>query len=457
LASPNLAPQEQPGPVPQPAARSATAIADSVLFYGTFSLLLFAPLAFGSTDPWSVFVMQIVSASLFLLWLLRQVLSGSLQVTSNPLFRPILFFAALVLLQVALGITAYRYQTYCSALQYVSYAILIFLATQTLQRTSQVKVLAWAFSAYGTLLALFAILQSLSSNAKIYWLFEPEAGGWIYGPYVNHNHYAGLMEMLFPISMVMTCTRHVSRRWRWLPMSAAVLMSSTIFLSGSRGGMIAFLVQAVLLGIFIARNRSRRGAFLAGAVLLVIAGLMLWVGGEGVLNRLTSIHSAAKTEIAGGIRFAIDRDALKMFAKKPFLGWGLGNFATAYPQFRSFYSDKFVNEAHNDYLQVLVETGILGFVAVIWFLTLTIRRGLRKIGEWTWDINGAVALAALVGCTGILVHSFFDFNLQVPANAALFYVLCAIAAAESRFGSHRRRRRTHASFQPLQQPEPAAK
>ena len=73
------------------------------------------------------------------------------------------------------------------------------------------------------------------------------------------------------------------------------------------------------------------------------------------------------------------------------------------------------------------------------------------------DINGAVALAALVGCTGILVHSFFDFNLQVPANAALFYVLCAIAAAESRFGSHRRRRRTHASFQPLQQPEPAAK
>jgi O-antigen ligase len=320
-----------------------------------------------------------------------------------------------------------------------------------------VKVLAWAFSAYGTLLALFAILQSLSSNAKIYWLFEPEAGGWIYGPYVNHNHYAGLMEMLFPMSMVMTCTRHVSRRWRWLPMSAAVLMSSTIFLSGSRGGMIAFLVQAVLLGIFIARNRSRRGAFLAGAVLLVIAGLMLWVGGEGVLNRLTSIHSAAKTEIAGGIRFAIDRDALKMFAKKPFLGWGLGNFATAYPQFRSFYSDKFVNEAHNDYLQVLVETGILGFFAVIWFLTLTIRRGLRKIGEWTWDINGAVALAALVGCTGILVHSFFDFNLQVPANAALFYVLCAIAAAETRFGSHRRRRRTHASFQPLQQPEPVAK
>jgi O-antigen ligase len=457
LASPNLAPQEQSQPAPQALAPPAKAVADFIAFYGALSLLLFAPLAFGSADPWAILVLQIGSASLSLFWLLSKILSGQLQVIIHPLSRPILLFALLPLVQVVLGVSAYRYQTVSTALLYFAYGSLTFLITQTLQRTNQVKILAAAFCAYGTIVALFALLQSLSSRGKIYWLWEPQAGGWVYGPYVNHNHYAGLMEMLFPIALVMALTRHMPRRWRWLPLSAAVLMGSTIFLSGSRGGMIAFLVQAVVLGIFIGRNKSPRGSFVAGAVLLVIACLMLWVGGEGVLSRLTSIHSAAKTEIAGGIRLAIDRDALKMFVKKPLLGWGLGNFSTVYPQFRSFYSEKFVNEAHNDYLQVLVETGIVGFAIVVWFLVLTVRGALQKIGEWTWDINGAVALAALVGCIGILVHSFLDFNLQVPANAALFYVLCAIASAETRFGSHRRRRHSHRSAQVLPQPDLATK
>jgi O-antigen ligase len=455
LATPHLAPDSQPAIALTPVTRPGSATADSILFYGTFSLLLFAPLAFGSTDPIPIFLLQLGSASLFLFWLMRQLASGSLRISWNPLFRPVLLFALLVGLQVALGATAYRYQTISHALLYTAYGCLIFLVTQTLQRTSQIKILAWTFCAYGTAIALFALLQSLSSNGKIYWLWQPQSGGWIYGPYVNHNHYAGLMEMLFPIPVVMALDSHVPRRRRWLPISAAVVIGSTIFLSGSRGGMIAFLVQAVVLGIFMALNKSRRAAFTAGAVLLVIAALMVWVGGEGVLSRISSIHSAAQTEVAGGTRLAIARDTLKMVVHKPLLGYGLGNFAVAYPAFRSFYSEKFVNHAHNDYLQALVEMGILGFAAVAWFLFLTLRGAIKKLDDWTWNINGAVALAALVGCTGILVHSLLDFNLQVPANAALFYALCAIAAADTKFGSHRRIRHRHRTADPADQPAQA--
>jgi O-antigen ligase len=130
---------------------------------------------------------------------------------------------------------------------------------------------------------------------------------------------------------------------------------------------------------------------------------------------------------------------LRMLIKRPLLGWGLGAFPIVYPEFRSFYTTFFVNEAHNDYLQLLVETGLAGFSIAIWFLVLVFRQALSKLTNWTETANGALTVAALLGCVGILVHSFLDFNLQVPANAALFYVLCAIAAAAPIHESQRRR------------------
>jgi len=98
-----------------------------------------------------------------------------------------------------------------------------------------------------------------------------------------------------------------------------------------------------------------------------------------------------------------------------------------------------VNEAHNDYLQLLVETGLAGAVIAFWFLLLTFRRARTKLANWTETVNGTMTVAALLACIGILVHSVLDFNLQIPANAAFFYVLCAIAASEPLHESQRRR------------------
>ena len=86
-----------------------------------------------------------------------------------------------------------------------------------------------------------------------------------------------------------------------------------------------------------------------------------------------------------------------------------------------------MNAAHNDYVQVLTETGLVGFLIVIWFIVSVYRSGLRGLSRWNDNWNQVLRLAALVGCTGILVHSFADFNLQIPANALFFYFLCAVA------------------------------
>ena len=80
---------------------------------------------------------------------------------------------------------------------------------------------------------------------------------------------------------------------------------------------------------------------------------------------------------------------------------------------------------------------------MVWFLISLYRRGLPTSRRWEFKWDGALSLAALLGCTGILLHSFVDFNLQIPANAAVFYVLCALAASElPSESSHRKRART---------------
>lgn len=237
-------------------------------------------------------------------------------------------------------------------------------------------------------------------------------------------------------------------------------MAGTIFFSGSRGGMVAFAAELILLGVFVLRMQKRPRLALGLAVFAVLMiALLAWIGGMELSKRVGTITAEARHELSGGLRWTVDQDGLRMFIHKPVLGYGLATFRVVYPQFRHFYSNITVNEAHNDYLQLLVETGLLGFVALLWFLCLLFRSALRKTADWPDDINGAVTLACLLGCTGILVHSFVDFNLQVPANAAWFYVLATVAASPYAFESRRRiRRRTHAlhpDFEPDSQVVPA--
>jgi len=416
--------------------QASRSVASLVVLYGVFGLLLFAPLAFGAVEAWSIFTLQAGAAVLFVVWAVWQVKSGELQVKRSPLFPPMLVFAVLVGVQLVTGRTSYRQVTLSEARLYCAYGLLCYLVVQCLRGISQVRKLAWLFCSYGFGLAMFAMIQGISSNGKLYWLRTPRTGGWIYGPYVNHNHYAGLLEMLVPIPLVISLIDSVPGPRKALAGAAAAVMASTIFLSGSRGGMVAFAVELAVLAVIVVKHQKGRTVALAlGTFLVLVAGMLAWLGGGELTSRVTSIHAETRTELSGGFRLDIDRDGLKMFARKPVLGWGLGTFPTIYPQYRSFYTDFFVNEAHDDYLQLLVEMGGLGFAAMLWFVFLVYYRAIKKLGHWTRDPNGAVALAAMLGVTGILVHSFVDFNLQIPANAALFYVLCVIAAMGPRFSA----------------------
>jgi O-antigen ligase len=420
--------------------QSLSAQISVIILYGAFGLLMFGPLAFGAVEPWSIFIVETGAVVLTLLWLAKQWLDNEIDVLWNPIFLPMAAFGVLIAVQLALNLSAYRHDTIQSSMLYCAYALLCFLVTQTLLRSSQARKIAVVLAIYGFTLAALALLQGISSNGKLLWLRTPSMGGWIYGSYVNHNHYAGLMELLVPIPLVLSLSHLAQEKARIAAGIAAAVMAGTIFLSGSRGGMIAIFVELIVLAAVLLRQKKHiRIAVGVGAFAVVLVSLLVWLGGKELTTRVTSISKETRTEISGGMRLSIDRDTLQMFRQKPILGWGLGTFAVVYPQFRSFYTNFFVNEAHNDYLQLLADTGVVGFGIMIWFVVVLYNRVRRKIGDWTANMSAAVTLSCTLGFTGILVHSLVDFNLQIPANAAFFYVFCSIAAAPPLL--HRSRKR----------------
>ena len=428
-----------------PVAKAAQPLLSNTrLLSAACAILLLAPLAFGAVEPWGMFALEASATLLLLAWGIRQWTNHELDVAPHPLYPPMLAFAALVAVQWLSGATAYRWATYSSILVYFSYAALLFVVTQTLRRPSQLGRLAWALAGYGAVLASFSLIQGLVPVGKVYgiWAPDPLRTARIYGPYVNHNHYAGLMEMLTPFLLVLAVTCFTRRKRKLAAGGIAALMAGTIFLCGSRGGMLAFSVQAVLLVTLLRPRRENwKQHALLGIGLVLVIGFLVWVGGNEFTSRLASIHTETQQELSGGTRVRIDRDCIRMWRARPILGWGFGTFREVYPRFRSLSATLFVSDAHNDYLQLLTETGLVGLGIAIWFLGITFRKAWAKLDNWNETANGSLTVAALVGCVGILVHSFLDFNLQIHANAALFYVLCAIAASNPMQESQRRRSR----------------
>jgi O-antigen ligase len=399
------------------------------------ALLVFAVLAFGAVEEWSTFAFEAGAAILFLVWAGEQVVSRQVTLSKNPLYLPALLFFVLLLAQVVLRTSAYGYVTKYGVLQYVAYGIVLLITAECVRDEGARKKFALALMVFGALYAFFALAQELTSKDKLFWVYTPRFHGSIYGSYVNHDHYAGLMEMLVPFPLVVSMGHMLRGGKRALVAFCAVLMASTIFLSGSRGGMLSFILELVVFGtLTLVQRRNPRAALGVAAVPILVLAFLVFLGKVQVLGRLGNLGP--------DMRLNITKDCLRMFSHRPVLGWGLGTFPTVYPSYRTFYTNLFVNEAHNDYAQLLVETGLLGFGLMVWFLARLYRCAVPTSRRWEFKWDGAVSVAAFLGCTGLLLHSFVDFNLQIPANAALFYVLCGLAASPLTMTSKTGRPRT---------------
>jgi O-antigen ligase len=361
-----------------------------------------------------------MALALLALWIVRKSRETYVDIFPRTISWPIFGFSALVMLQLLCGTTAYRYATLSESQNLITYAVLMLVAGDAFVRRRRLRTFVFAMAIFGCGLSLFSILQGLSGTDRIYGLRSIDAiSAAIYGPFVNHNHYAGLMEMLVPLAGASAVFERGSKRF--LLIFGTALMVLSVGLSRSRGGMIALALELLFVCLVLyRRKRDRRGLLTLLGVAALIASFVLLIGSDRIVDRLS--------ETQDSYRLKIYKDGLQMALHKPILGYGMGTFPYVYPTHRSFHTNLFVNHAHSDYLEVLVDTGLVGLGFCVWMLVGVFRSGMTKISEREDPEGNLLTLAALTGITGIVVHSFLDFNLHVPANAALFFVLCAAVA-----------------------------
>src|SRR5579862_5335229 len=363
-------------------------------------------LAFGAVDPWATFGLQAGVAILTVVWAIGILTSRRATLTYSRLFPPIALFVVVVGIQLTFKRSAYWYNTWQAALLWCSYAMGVVLTTQLFRREVTMKRAGTFLALFAAAVSLFAIVQQFTSNGKIYWLYPNVGAGWFYGPYIYHANYAGLMEMLVPIPLVFAMGKCFPKPARGLFAFASVLIATTIFLAQSVGGILAFCAELIVLTLLISRTGRTRTAILwIGAVGIVLGLWLLILQPTELVQRFLTLRTMQGRADAG-IRAAIAVDSVKMWMLRPYLGWGFGTFSTVYPSFRSFYTNLEINAAHNDLLQLIVETGAAGLVACTWFVVTLYQTSAAEIQNWRRSPRASLRLAALTGCSGLLVHSF---------------------------------------------------
>jgi len=411
---------------------------DDAVRAALLAILMAAPLAFGAVQTWAWTTLLVLGLILFFVWAISATRHGALRLVWSPLYLPASAFLLIGLVQYVGHRTADAFATREALLNLTCNLVYFFLAGQLLTAKTPTNVRRWglATATYAPLLAFFAIIQYFSSGGLIYWQVKPRWGGWVFGPYVNHNHYAGLMEMLIPVGAAYVLTRPKHHPAR-IPLGTAMTIPVlSLLLSGSRGGLIALLVeiQVLIVLVFRAAADSKRRRLATTLVFGLFSVLLLFfaLAPGDVLHRLEGLANLSHSpDVSLGQRLQVAKDSIEILHAHPLLGTGLGSFSAVYPQYCTFPTDQHWDHAHNDYAEALAETGLVGGFLMLWALVLGLRiafRGLRdrmtREGEW-------IRIGAAVGCCGLLVHGLADFNFHIPANALWFAVCLAIATSPS--------------------------
>lgn len=475
---------------------------DAVIEKGIVFLLVFTPLAFGTVQQWAIAVMEIVSFIIFGAWLMKTqsaespprdrrasrahragrigqgakgreqgagsilillvsfILIAILQII--PLHEKVLSVISLSTIRVyktfaddAFGtwrtLSLYQGATIDELFKLLAYSAIFLVIINNYRTRAQVNSLFRTIIYMGCFLVIFAMLQKMTWNGRLYWFYPLSSNlnsdmTHIWGPYINHNHFAGYLEMAIPLAMGFLLYKasnikslpdisfskkiaDISNSGGLLPMTllsiAALIMTGGIFISLSRGGIIGFTAS---MFFFILITRTRRSLMKKTGVIaltgILLFTMVLMASWDRIEDRFEEIGEEGKIA-----RIYVWRDTANIIKDFPAFGTGLGTFRSIYPQYQTKYSQLLFEHAENDYIEILTDTGFAGFTVVI---SMGIVFFYAVIKAWRRRHNVFVkcmVAGGLSSCAAIAAHSFTDFNMHIPANALLLTVIAALTYA----------------------------
>ena len=444
---------------------------DAFIEKGIIFLLIFTPLAIGTVQQWSIAVMEITAFSIFGVWLLKTALEKKGVISRTMLLFLILPLILVTIVQIVplpeqlltvispatmntykgfldstesrwLTLSLYPNATREELVKLLSYSALFFVIINHYRTVEQIKGIVRLVAYMGSFMVIFAVIQKMTWNGSLYWFYPLRNGLNPTGPYINRNHFAGYMEMAIPLALgllvyksakIQTLSHlplakriaHLLDRKELPPLTflslGILIMSAGVFFSMSRGGITGFMVSVLFFTAMIRTRRIlRKKAWpltLLGITLFFAVIMATWSQIEGRFEE-ANIH-----------RIDVWKDTVHIVRDFPVFGTGLGTFNNIYPRYQTKYPQLLFDHAHNDYIEILTDTGFVGFIIVagiiITFFFTVIRRWKARHNTFAQCIG----IGGICSCVAMAVHSFTDFNLHIPANALLLTVIVAITYA----------------------------
>lgn len=426
------------------------------VFGSLLALIALVAIPYGTVEPWWISLYECAVFGLGALWVLEGLISGSWNVKEKSLLAPVVGLAAFVLLQSIVlpnsagTISADPFETRLIFLELLAFALNAALLFRYASTQGRLRALIHIVIVIAVGSALFGIVrQALQHNEAGFVLpyLRRDSG---FGQFVNKNHFAFLVEMAIGLTSGFILGGAVRRKHLLFYLSALVLMWIGLVLTNSRGGLFSMMSQILFLIAMLVCLRSRRksesqsakhrgfgsivpAVALSVCLLAVVSVTAVWVGGDVLVTRLTSlpeeINPAAEEQHAGGSRREVWGATWLLIKAHPLVGSGFGAYGVAITKFHDA-SGKWIPEAaHNDYLELLASGGLLGVVLVVWFGVVFIRRARRQLLN-SGTFRRAACLGALTGIVGVMAHNVVDFGLHVTANAVVFIALVVTATRD---------------------------
>lgn len=322
-----------------------------------------------------------------------------------------------------------------------AYAIAFFLTLALAHTRERARLIALTLVLSGLAQAVYGGLMHLSGfDLELFGTKIPH-GSQASGGFVNRNHLAGFLEITLAlgIGLMVGSLRETGRRsWRqfWRDMAALLLspkaplrlvlvaMVIALVMTRSRMGNTAFFASLLIAGgvaLTLSRHATRSTVILIASLIAIdILVIGSWFGVEKTMQRI-------EQTTVGDVELREDPSvyALEMVRDYPLFGAGPGTFYTAFTRYRGPDIRAFFDQAHNDYMQFLVETGALGAALAGGLALMGLVLAVLALSRRRDPLARGFAFAVLMGVSSIAIHSTVDFNLQIPANALAFMVLLA--------------------------------
>ena len=324
--------------------------------------------------------------------------------------------------QLFAPLTIYPYATIFEFLNVFILFGLFFFVLNSLNTRKDFSVIINAVIILGSFISIFCIFQKYTGAARIYWLDPAGSAPLASGPFANRNNFAGYINMIIPLSLgYLLVDTSLSRKIMY-GFSAGV-MSLALFMTTSRAGILVYFATLTFF-LLAARLREdvRSKSKIVWLIILIFAGMFfLLVDFKTVGTRMLTLFNGKELAVLGhGYSWL---DILRIFSDFPFFGTGLATFGAISSMYNSQPNLALFTFAHNDYLQLLSETGLFGFIVIfsmfVFFFKSFFSKWLNRHNEYAvyLSLGGATALFSM------LAYSLLDFNLHIPATAVLFFVI----------------------------------